>query len=433
MDEKNRKKEKQGSDSQEDAYEFIKETIKQRPPERRQLLKAGGILVGAGAVFGLTAALVFSLVQPKISRILESKNQEKQQVEFPSDEEPDEEQQESKGVSVETTDSEETIQKEMTMEDYKNMYSEVVQKAREASKSMVTVIGIKNDADWFHTPYESQISGLIVADNKQEMFILTEYRIVENVDRIQVQFCDGSIVDARFQKADANTGLTILKVQDSEVDGETKKQIAVATLGNSYSISQGEPVIAAGSPMGYSDSLCYGAITSTTNSVSKIDAEYGILTTDIVGSEDGSGILLNGNGEVVGIITQSFARGDTKNIITGLSVSQVKELIEILSNNEDIVYMGITGQTITPEISEKKGIPRGVFVEGVEVDSPAMQAGIQNADVIVEIDGEKIESVKGYQKKLQSCADGSTVKVKAMRQGTEGYIEVKFDVTVGAL
>ena len=224
MDEKNRKKEKQGSDSQEDAYEFIKETIKQRPPERRQLLKVGGILVGAGAVFGLTAALVFSLVQPKISRILESKNQEKQQVEFPSDEEPDEEQQESKAVSVETTDSEETIQKEMTMEDYKNMYSEVVQKAREASKSMVTVIGIKNDADWFHTPYESQISGLIVADNKQEMFILTEYRIVENVDRIQVQFCDGSIVDARFQKTDANTGLTILKVQDSEVDGETKKQ-----------------------------------------------------------------------------------------------------------------------------------------------------------------------------------------------------------------
>ena len=72
MDEKNRKKEKQGSDSQEDAYEFIKETIKQRPPERRQLLKVGGILVGAGAVFGLTAALVFSLVQPKISRILES-------------------------------------------------------------------------------------------------------------------------------------------------------------------------------------------------------------------------------------------------------------------------------------------------------------------------------------------------------------------------
>ncbi|MGN0400150.1 MAG: S1C family serine protease [Blautia sp.] len=443
MDEKNRKKEKQSLDSQEDAYEFIKETIKQRPPEKKKILKAGGVLVGAGAVFGLAAAVVFSLVQPKLSRILESKNQEKKQVEFPSDEEPAEAQQEqeSEAVSGEATEPEEgktgqqpeEIQKEMTMEDYKNMYSEVVQKAKEASKSMVTVIGIKNDADWFQTPYESQISGLIVADNKQEMFILTEYRIVENVDRIQVQFCDGSIVDARFQKADANTGLTILKVQDSEVDGETKKQIAVATLGNSYSISQGEPVIAAGSPMGYSDSLCYGAITSTTNSVSKIDAEYGILTTDIVGSEEGSGILLNGNGEVVGIITQSFARGDTKNIITGLSVSQVKELIEILSNNEDIVYMGITGQTITPEISEKKGIPRGVFVEGVEVDSPAMQAGIQNADVIVEIDGEKIESVKGYQKKLKSCVGGSTIKVKAMRQGTEGYIEVSFDVTVGAL
>ncbi len=61
----------------------------------------------------------------------------------------------------------------------------------------------------------------------------------------------------------------------------------------------------------------------------------------------------------------------------------------------------------------------GVFVEQVEVESPAMQVGIQNGDVIIELNGERIETVKGYQQQLKACKAGSTVKVKAMRQGTE--------------
>ena len=94
--------------------------------------------------------------------------------------------------------------------------------------------------------------------------------------------------------------------------------------------------------------------------------------------------------------------------------------------------MGITGKSITTDISEKKGIPVGVFVEQVEVNSPAMQVGIQNGDVIIELNGEKIETVKGYQQQLKSCKSGETIKVKAMRQGTEGYVEVDFEVTLQA-
>ena len=107
----------------------------------------------------------------------------------------------------------------------------------------------------------------------------------------------------------------------------------------------------------------------------------------------------------------------------------MKEMIQILSDEtREMVYMGITGETITSDISEKKGIPVGVFVEQVEVESPAMQVGIQNGDVIIELNGERIETVKGYQQQLKACKAGSTVKVKAMRQGTEGYVEVSFDV-----
>ena len=131
-------------------------------------------------------------------------------------------------------------------------------------------------------------------------------------------------------------------------------------------------------------------------------------------------------------VVQSFANEDTQNLITGLSISDSRELIQTLSDNQDIIYLGITGENITSEISEKKGIPIGVFVEEVEVDSPAMQVGIQNGDVVIEINGETVETVKGYQQQLKACKAGDTIEIKAMRQGTEGYVEVSFEVTLKA-
>ena len=428
MDEKKNK--------EDGSYEFIKETIKKKPLDRKKMWKATGVLAGAGAIFGLTAALVFAVVEPQISQAVENKKRTEQKVEIPTDEETEkkEEQQTDAGIAAEDiSESEEGEQSGLSIDNYSEMYKEVLKKADKIKEAMVTVIGVKSDEDWFQTPYESQMSGVIVADNGQELYVLTQYGIVKNVDRIQVQFCDDTVVDARFLKSDTSTGLTILKISDSEIESDTRSKIGTAVLGNSYSAEQGEPVIAVGSPMEYKDSIGFGILTSVTNSVSKIDAEYGILTTDIVGSEKGSGVLLNTEGELIGVIAQSFALGDSKNMVTGLAISQIKELIETLSNNQSIVYMGVTGETITPQISEKKGIPKGVFVESVEVDSPAMQAGIQNADVITEVNGEKIESMKEYQQQLKACNSGDTIKVKAMRQATEGYVEVTFDVTLGAL
>ena len=296
---------------------------------------------------------------------------------------------------------------------------------------MVTVIGNKNDENWFLTPYEERLSGVLVAESGQNYYVLTEYRIVEDVDRIQVVFCDGTVTDAIFQKSDKNTGCAVLKISKSSLDIQTKEKIAVAPLGESYNVQPGEPVLAIGSPMGYSDSVGYGIVTSISDKVSRVDVQYGLLTTDITGSSKGSGVILDLEGEIVGIIAQNFAEEEHKSLITGLQISQIKDLIQTLSDEtKEMVYLGITGADITAEISEKKGIPVGVFVEQVEVDSPAMQVGIQNGDVITELNGETVETVKGYGQQLKSCRPGETVKVKAMRQGVEGYVEVSFDVTL---
>lgn len=417
----------------ENSYEFLKETIKEKPVDKKKLVKHILWILLSGALFGLAATAVFALAAPEITENIEKK-QEQSQIQFPSDTKNSEEN--KKNSTAEDNSSEAGSQpaaEELTPETYQKLFADVFATAQEAEKAMVRVRGSKNDEEWFQTPYENEISGLLVAESGQELFALTEYRIVENVDRIQVVFYDGTIADARFLKGDTNTGFVILKIPKSGISAKTQESIAIAPLGESYTVDQGEPVLAIGSPMGYSDSVGYGIVTSTCNTVAKTDAEYSLLTTDIAGSSLGSGVLLNLEGEVIGLIAQSFAREDTQNLVTGLGVSEVKEMIQILSDEtKDIVYLGITGKSITQDISVKKGIPIGVFVEQVEVDSPAMQVGIQNGDVIIELNGEKIETVKGYQQQLKSCKAGETIKVKAMRQGTEGYVEVDFDVTLQA-
>lgn len=417
----------------ENSYEFLKETIKEKPVDKKKLVKHILRILLSGALFGLAATAVFALAAPEITENIEKK-QEQSQIQFPSDTKNSEEN--KKNSTAEDNSSEAGSQpaaEELTPETYQKLFADVFATAQEAEKVMVRVRGSKNDEEWFQTPYENEISGLLVAESGQELFALTEYRIVENVDRIQVVFYDGTIADARFLKGDTNTGFVILKIPKSGISAKTQESIAIAPLGESYTVDQGEPVLAIGSPMGYSDSVGYGIVTSTCNTVAKTDAEYSLLTTDIAGSSLGSGVLLNLEGEVIGLIAQSFAREDTQNLVTGLGVSEVKEMIQILSDEtKDIVYLGITGKSITQDISVKKGIPIGVFVEQVEVDSPAMQVGIQNGDVIIELNGEKIETVKGYQQQLKSCKAGETIKVKAMRQGTEGYVEVDFDVTLQA-
>ncbi len=417
----------------ENSYEFLKETIKEKPRDTKKIVKHILRIFLSGGLFGLAAAATFSLAAPKITKNI-AKQQTQSQIQFTSDAKNSETN--TQGSTEEEKSSQgdsQVAEEELTPERYEKLFEDIFIIAEETEKSIVRVRGSKNDEVWFQTPYESEISGLLVAESGQELFVLTEYRIVEDVDRIQVVFCDGTVTDARFLKGDTNTGFVILKILKSDISAETREAITIAPLGESYEVNQGEPVLAIGSPMGYSDSVGYGIVTSTCNNISKIDAEYGLLTTDIVGSSLGSGVLLNLKGEVIGLIAQSFASEDTQNLVMGLGVSEVKEMIQILSDEtKDIIYMGITGKSITSDISKKKGIPIGVFVEQVEVNSPAMQVGIQNGDVIIELNGEKIETVKGYQQQLKSCKAGQTIKVKAMRQGTEGYVEVDFDVTLQA-
>ena len=434
MEQKPEHQEHEREELEKKNYSFIREIVKKKPLDKRGLLRKILSLAGAAVLAGVVASFVFVWMVPVAERMVNGGDSSR--VSFPEDEE--ETSTSSQSVIDSSQPAQETpmpaSQPEIGLEEYRQLYKDMLAVAEKPKRALVTVVGISSEMDYFNQNYENQkqISGLLAADNGQDLFILTEYRVVENVERIQVTFYDGSTVDAIYQRHDANTGLTILKVGLSELEDSTREGIELAPLGSSYGVTQGEPVMAIGSPMGYSDSVAYGVITSVTNKISTLDTEYNLLTTDINGSGEGSGVLINLDGEIIGIIAQSYSTED-KDIITALAVSQIKDLIESLSNDEARPYIGIKGQDVTAQISHRTGIPKGVLVTAVQADSPAMLAGMKEYDVVVKIGEDEISSFRQYRDRLDQLTPGQTVILTAMRRGAEGYAEVEFEVTVGEI
>lgn len=437
-------------DKEREQFSFINEKIKEKPLNKKRLLFRMAFCVGMAVVFGLVAALVFTYFQPRFEKLMYP--EQKPTVTIPRDENLDTETTEKADTTEEAADTEteteasqvpETEQQpieqpeewELELEDFQALQNKLYAVGKEVNKSIVTVTGVRSDTDWFKNPYErkGQASGIIVAENGKELLILTERKVIADVEEIYVTFMDDFQVEAVMKKYDGNTGIAILSVPIETVDKETLDAIQVAVLGNSFTTTQGTVVIAVGSPLGTNYSILTGNITSTTNSISTIDSNYSVFTTDIVGSSNGSGALVNVKGEIIGLVMQDYSNSGDENTLTALAISEIKAVIEMLSNGEDIPYIGLELTTVTNDIAREYDMPKGAYIKEVKMDSPAMAAGLQSGDVLTKIDGENVFNVDGYESKLLSLTPGDTVEITIERQGTEGYTEITCRVEVNVL
>ncbi len=412
------------SKTEEKDYDFIRETIKEKPANKKKMAMRLCSVAGIGLVFGVAAALAFSIVAPRFMQKLEDPSQAK--IDIPKDDP-----QATPTVTPEPAVSED----ESAIEQYERMYREVLQISENPRKAIVSVVGQKEREDILDNTLliSGKAMGIIILEDTSSYYILTQHAAVKKAENIQVTFQDGTIVNGSVKKSDSRTDLAVVTVKKKEGGSETRENLSVAVLGNSYSLIQGKPVIAIGSPAGYNDSVYFGTITSVSNKVAVTDTEYNLLITDISGSKKGSGVLLDMEGEVIGLIAQEYGDdGDeSKSMVRALAVSQLKPLIETLSNGEPIQYLGVKGQDISENVANSVQVPQGVYVKSVEDDSPAMKAGLQSGDVIQEIDGKQIETVQQYSNCLQKCEEGQKIRLTLMRsRGAEGYAKMKVSVQV---
>ena len=190
--------------------------------------------------------------------------------------------------------------------------------------------------------------------------------------------------------------------------------------------------MAIGKPLGYSGSYGYGAVSSVEESISPADGNYGLILTDIPGSENGTGILLNTKGEMIVLIQHRLTSGEHVTVTNALAISDLKVMIELLSNNQGVPYVGIYGTDVTEQVEKEQGIPIGVYVKNVESESPAMSAGIQAGDVITKVGRTKINTLAAYHNAISEYSVGEQIILYGKRKGNDGYVEIEFKVTIGS-
>lgn len=419
MEEHNTPQEELKRENGQEEYSFMQEVIKDEADSGKRLKSNIVKTIGYGILLGVAASITFCAFKPWLENHF---NNNPIQVEIPKDEEEksgDESTEEKSGV--------------LGADAYRQVLQTLNTTASEAKKSMVVVsrftgavaVDKKNGA-------ENGTSGVIIADNGRELLVLSNILSLRKGESVQIIFADGKSYKAVEKMKDNNLNLCVYAVMREEIAETTWSGITTAEIGSSSSVGNGGVVIALGKPFGADEAIAYGIIKGEKKYAELADGHYRLLSTDITAETNiGSGVILNRYGQLIGVINPSIIE-ENNTYVSGYGISDIKDIIELLSNGSAIPYTGIYGMDVTDKLMEK-GMPKGVYVKEVAPDSPAMAAGIQSGDVIVGIDGENIGSLSNYHNILMRKSEGSEIKLQGCRQGAgEEYVDIDFKVTVSS-
>ena len=413
-------------------YEMIKERMKERPINRKKLMRRTMITVSMAIIFGVFACITFLVLEPVFSNLLYPEPAP-EVVELPKEE--DEVLPEDMLITEEEPASEvkpTIIQKDSdVMEDYVATYQKLYEVTNNFRKSMVTVTGVSQDIDWFNNEYESkgQHSGIIYASTSKQFLILVNSLEMEEAEEITVTFQNGEAIAGTYVQQDKNIGLSVIAVSLNDLSEETMDKVRIANLGSSKTSNLlATPVIVLGRPFGNTESVAYGMITSKGTSLNMADCNYELLTTDIYGSKEAKGFLINLSGNVLGIVKQEYNTEEVQNLISVVGITEIKRTLERMSNGEEAAYLGIQGIDVTQEANESLGVPLGAYVTEIVMDSPAMKAGIQSGDIIIRINSTEITSFIQYSEVLSEHKPGEMVNAVIKRQGNEEYREITIPI-----
>ena len=463
-----------GNNSSE--YQFIKETIKERPVNRKKILMRIIMVVISALIFGAVSAAVFLMTVRHY--MPENEGSTETHVNIPRDDdiepvsadEAETEESREEGSSGEAEEMTETSTEaaeavsdnesgkdplesnsgeegdgnrekvnisyitehvSLSVDDYKSLYRTLRNVAAEAGKSIVTVNAVTRDTDWFENPYENthSLSGLVVANNGKDLLILSEMPEIGEDTEYNVTFPDNVTLPGEVKSVDNNTGLAVISVLLESIPDTTKAAITEAELGNSRGTNVvGIPVMALGSPLGVQGSQCFGRTTSNQREISMPDRNVHVLSTDIYGSEKATGVIIDYDGKVLGIIAQKTAMEEAPNLLSAYAISDLKDLIEKLSNGSSETYLGIFGTDVTEAVNERDGVPFGFYVTKIKLDSPAMAAGIQSGDVITRLGTADIENTRDYMDQMLKYQPGDETVITVERYSQGEYQEMTFEV-----
>lgn len=397
---------------------FIQEQIRKKPFYRRKSFRRTVRGVAVTVIFGVSAGGTFAFVQPFALHYMKEKDK---MVVVGGETESETAATEQEMAAP----LEEAAAQKPDLNDYEQFYTEMAEIADETKRSIVTVTGVTSELDLFNDVSESHSStaGVIISKTEGTLLILTEKNTISDADSIKVTFEDGSIADGWLQASDEISDLAVVKVFSRELGETTAAYVEAAEFADSGETTIGDPIIALSA--GY---VSFGMVTAQPY-LYLCDGSYQRINTDIIGKNENGGILMNLDGQVVGILGPDTKNADSSTL-NGVGISEIGGLVNALASRTSLPYFGILGKDVTDALSKELNMPKGVIVMQVEEGSPAMENGIQATDVITSLDGSEVESMQDYMAILRDRKPGDTISVSLWRKGKSEYKETKVNITL---
>jgi S1-C subfamily serine protease len=276
-------------------------------------------------------------------------------------------------------------------------------------------------------------SGVIV---DKRGYIVTNNHVVQGGQSIEVVFADGNkIENVQVAGTDPNDDLAVLKVNPPA-------NMIVATLGDSSKLQVGEDVLAIGNPLGITETATHGIISALGRSVneSNVTIPNTIQTDAPLNPGNSGGALADLQGNVIGIPTLAAIDPEFDAPANGVGfaipINQVKLVVPQIIQKGSVAHtgraaLGIDGQDVDADLQamDSLSVDHGVLVVEVQSNGAAAQAGVQQGDVIVAIDGEQVDNQASLGDMLATKAPGDKVSLSIYRGGQQ----LTFNVTLGEL
>ena len=260
-------------------------------------------------------------------------------------------------------------------------------------------------------------SGFII---DKQGYIVTNNHVIEGADKIEVKLKNGKEFDAEIVGRDPNTDIALIKIK-------SKNNLPVLKLGDSDVLKVGQWVVAIGNPFGLEHTVTAGIVSAKGRIIGSGPYDDFIQTDASINPGNSGGPLINMKGEVIGINTAIIAGG--QGIGFAIPINSAKRIVDQLKNSGEVTrgWLGVGIQDLSKELSKYYGIKegKGVLVTEVFPGDPADEAGIKPKDIVLSVNGKKVENTRELSKSIADTSVGDTVNIKVLRNGIEKKIGVK--------
>ncbi|MDH4395985.1 MAG: trypsin-like peptidase domain-containing protein [Limnobacter sp.] len=269
-------------------------------------------------------------------------------------------------------------------------------------------------------PASSLGSGVIVS---AEGYVLTNQHVVESADEIEVNLADGRAAKAELVGTDPETDLAVLRIR---LDNLPSLQFAKID-----SAQVGDVVLAIGNPFGVGQTVTMGIVSAIGRNHVGINTFENFIQTDAaINPGNSGGALVDTEGNLLGINTAIYSRsGGSLGIGFAIPGETVRNVLDQIVKSGAVTrgYIGVEQQNISTDLIEAFNLPQkeGVIIAGIVKDGPADLAGLKVGDILLSLDGKKINDTSQMLNLIANLVPGEKKKVQVLREGKKVEIIIQ--------